>query len=475
MASAPRIGTSERPLRVAIVGAGPAGFYAAAALLEQTELTIEVDLFDRLPTPDGLVRGGVAPDRPKMKSVTKLYEKTADHPRFSFFGNVELGRDVSVLDLLACYDQLLFAIGNEADQRMGIPGEHLTGCTPAAVFVGWYNGHPDYGSARFDLSCRRVAVVGSGNVALDVARILARSHEELRVTEIADHALGVLCDSQVEEIVVLGRRGPFQAAFTPAELRELTGLRQACVHVCAEELVLDPASRAQYERARPRDPRRQNVDLLAAVSRSTPPAARRTIRLRFLVSPLEVLGDQRGSVRAIRLERNRLVERGDGSLGAEGTGHIEELEVGWVFVSIGRRGRSIPGLPFDEKLGVLANVDGRVVDPETRAVLVNQYCAGWARSGPRGLIATNKVGSAEVVARMLEDVARGSVGEGERGGGAAMASLLRDKGVHYVTFDDWKAIDQWEVERGLARGAPRSKLVDIPEMLDRVEATRRQG
>jgi ferredoxin--NADP+ reductase len=468
-----RIGTNERPLRVAIVGAGPAGFYAAAALLEQTELTVEVDVLDRLPTPYGLVRGGVAPDRPKMKSLTKVYEKSAEHPSFSFFGNVELGRDLGVADVLRCYDQVLYAIGNEADRRMGIPGEHLSGCTPAAVFVGWYNGHPDYSSARFDLSCRRVAVVGNGNVALDVARILARPHEELRRTEIADHALSALQDSQVEEIVVLGRRGPLQAAFTPAELRELTRLREARVQVCADELALDAASRAQYDRARTRDPRRQNVELLTAIARSTPPDARRTIRLRFLVSPLEFLGDEHGRVRAIRLEHNRLVEREDGSLAAEGTGQIEELEVGCVFVSIGRRGKSIPGLPFDEQLGVVANVDGRVVDPETRTIRPNQYCAGWARSGPRGLIAANKVTSAEVVARMLEDAASGTVSEAERGGRSAMASLLRGKGVRYVTFEDWKVIDAVEIERGIARDAPRSKLVGTPEMLDLVEMRRR--
>ncbi|MBN1611630.1 MAG: FAD-dependent oxidoreductase [Polyangiaceae bacterium] len=468
-----RVGTTERPLRVAVVGAGPAGFYAAAAFLEQTEVAIEVDMLDRLPTPYGLVRGGVAPDRPKMKSVTRLYEKSAEHPNFSFFGNVELGRDVSVGDLLVCYDQVLYAIGNEADRRMGIPGEHLTGCTPAAVFVGWYNGHPDYRSARVDLSCRRVAVVGNGNVALDVARILARSPEELRVTDIAEHALSALCDSRVEEIVVLGRRGPLQASFTPAELRELTELRAARVQISAEELALDETSRAQHDRARPRDPRRQNVELLTKIARSTPPRARRTIRLRFLVSPLELLGDERGSVRAIRLEHNRLVEQRDGSLGAVGTGQVEDLDAGWVLVSIGRRGRSTPGLPFDEQLGVVANIDGRVVDLETRAIRPNQYCAGWARSGPRGLIATSKVASAEVVARMLADAARGSVMEADRGGRAALESLLRDKGVRYVTFEDWKVIDRVEIQRGLARGAPRSKLVAIPEMLDLVEMKRR--
>jgi ferredoxin/flavodoxin---NADP+ reductase len=473
MAPASWIGTTERPLRVAIVGAGPAGFYAAAALLEQKELVVEVDVFDRLPTPYGLVRGGVAPDRPKMKTVTSLYEKSAEHPGFAFFGHVELGRDVSVEDLLFCYDQVLYATGNEADRRMGIPGEQLTGCTPAAVFVGWYNGHPDYRSARFDLSCRRVAVVGHGNVALDVARILARSHDELRATEIADHALGVLGDSRVEEIVVLGRRGPLQAAFSPAELRELTGLRDARIAIAAEELELDLASRAEYDRARPRDPRRQNVDLMTTMARSAPSPARRTIRLRFLVSPLELLGDARGGVRGIRLETNRLVEQGDGSLGAVPTGRVEELEVGWVFVSIGRQGKDVPGVPFDRELGVIANVDGRVVDAETRAIRPNQYCAGWARSGPRGLIAATKVASAEVVARMLEDVAHGSVNEAERGGRVAMASLLSERAVRYVTFEDWKVIDQAEIQRGLARGAPRSKLVDIPEMLDLVEMTRR--
>jgi ferredoxin--NADP+ reductase len=473
MSTLSRVGTTERPLRVAIVGAGPAGFYAAATLLEQTQLTVEVDILDRLPTPYGLVRGGVAPDRPKTKGVTKVYDKSAEHPNFSFFGNVELGRNLSVEDLLACYDQVLYAIGNEADRRLGIPGEHLVGCTPASVFVGWYNGHPDYRAAQFDLSCRRVAVVGNGNVALDVARILARSHEELCVTEIAEHALGALGDSQVEEIVVLGRRGPFQAAFTPAELRELAGLRHARVEISVDELELDEASQARFERVRPRDRRRTNIELLTAMARSTPQPAPRTIRLRFLVSPVELVGDERGHVRAIRLERNRLVQRDDGSLGAAGTGKIEQLEVGWVFVSIGSRGKRIAGLPFDEQLGVIANVDGRVIDLETRQIRPNQYCAGWARGGPRGLIASNKVASAEVVARMLDDVAHGSVNGPAQGGRAMMATLLRERAVRHVTFDDWKVIDEAEIERGQSRGAPRSKFVDIPQMLDLVEMKRR--
>lgn len=467
------IGTTERPLRVAIVGAGPAGFFAATALLEQTEVTVDVDVFDRLPTPYGLVRGGVAPDRPKMKSVASVYAKTAEHPAFFFFGNVELGRDLSVADLMGCYDQVLYASGNEADRRMGIPGEQLIGCTPASVFVGWYNGHPDYRCAEFDLSCHRVAIVGNGNVALDVARILARSYEELRATEIADHALEVLRQSQVEEIVVLGRRGPLQASFTPAELRELTGLRHARVEVSTEALELDEASRAHYERARPRDPQRQVVELLAAIASKAPSTAVRTVRLRFLVSPVGLVGDERGRVRALRLEKNRLVRDQDGAVGARGTGDIEELEVGWVFVSIGSRGKSIPGIPFDEQRGVIANVEGRVVDVETGEIRPGQYCAGWARTGPQGLIASNKVASAQVVRRMLEDVAQGRVSDPAHGGRAAMTTLLRERGVRYVTFEEWKVIDEAEIERGHARGAPRSKLVRVPEMLDLVEMKRR--
>jgi len=465
------IGSPHRPLRVAVVGAGPSGFYAASALLRQEQLTVEVDLFDRLPTPYGLVRGGVAPDHQKIKSVTRVYESSALQPGFAFLGHVELGRDVAVDDLRRHYDQIVFAIGNENDRRMGIPGESLVGCTPATVFVGWYNAHPDYREAGFDFSCRRIAVVGNGNVAIDVARILGRSVDELRTTDIADHALDALAASRVEEVLVLGRRGPAQAAFTPAELKELTTLEQSDVQVEPSELRLDDWSRIQLDAAGENAPARRNYEILADAARHQDWTLPRRIRLRFLVSPVEVLGDERGRVRGLRLEHNTLEREADGVLRARGTGRFEDIEAGWVFVSIGYEGRRVPGIPFDEATGTVANDDGRVVDPETGARVPNQYVVGWARSGPRGLIGMHKAASGAVVRHMLADAAAGSFAE-TLPPRSAIRSLLRSRGVDCVTFEDWKTIDAAEVDRGRPRGAPRSKFSRVAEMLDVVRKPR---
>jgi ferredoxin/flavodoxin---NADP+ reductase len=468
-----QIGTSENPLRVAIIGAGPAGFHAAIALLDQKAAVVEVDLFDRLPTPYGLVRAGVAPDHQKIKSVTRLYEPLGDDPRFAFFGNVELGRDIGVEDLLACYDQLLYATGSENDRRLGVPGEHLSGCAPASVFVGWYNGHPDYHAAKFDLSCRRVAIVGHGNVALDVARILVTSPAELSSTDVADHALAVFRQSQVKEIVLVGRRGPLQATFTPAELAALLRLPNVRAKVSPAELVLDAQSLASLNAMPTKSAERRNYELLTTIAQAPTGAAAHSIEFRFLQSPVEFIGDERGQLRQVRLRKNELVELAPGALDARPIDDYEVLDVGAVFVSIGFESKRIPGLPHDEKLGVIANVNGRLIDPATSRTLPNQYCAGWAQTGPHGLIASQKVGSAAVVACMMEDFAQGAVRQTGRHGRIEMARRLEARGIRSVSFADWKVIDATEVERGKNRGAPRVKFVDKPPMIELVEMQRR--
>lgn len=460
-----KIGTKDNPLRVAVIGSGPSGFYAALALLKQEDYEIRVDVFDRLPTPYGLVRGGVAPDHQKIKTVTRVYEKSALAAGFRYFGHVELGRDIQVRDLLAHYHQIVYAVGNENDRRMGIPGESFVGCTPATVFVGWYNAHPDYRGAGFDWNSRRIAVVGNGNVAVDVTRILAKGHDELARTDIADYALEALDRSRVEEIVMLGRRGPVQAAFTPAELEELTGLESADLCVDAPELDLDSESRADLEAASPRSNARRNYEILCRTAHAEP-KRRKRIRLRFQVSPVAILGDERNRVRRIRLEKNRLVRDQHGSLRARGTGEFEDMDVDWVFVSIGYEGRRIAGIPFDEKRGAVANVDGRVCDASTEEIVPNQYVVGWAKSGPQGLIGMHKAASAAVVKLMLEDVAAGSLAEALPVDGDSITRFMKDRGVRYVTFDDWRTIDAAEVERGKRREAPRVKFSQIPEMLD---------
>jgi ferredoxin--NADP+ reductase len=436
-------------VRVAIIGSGPAGFYAAEALLRRTDAPVELDMFDRLPTPYGLVRGGVAPDHPKIKGVTRVFASTAARPTFRFLGNVQLGRDVGVEELRRHFHQIVYATGNETDRRLGIPGEGIWRSTPATVFVGWYNGHPDYRRARFDFSVRRVAVVGNGNVAVDVARMLLRTPAELEGTDVASYALAALRESQVREVFMLGRRGPAQAAFTPPELEELGKLDGA-------DPVVDPADLTGLEES-------ANVKILRAFAARTQRPDTRKLHLRFLVSPVEVLADAEGGVAGLVLERNRLEQRPDGSLVARGTGEKERLDVGMVLPAVGYAADRIPGVPYDEKARIIANEDGRVVDPATRAVVPGEYVVGWARSGPQGLIGEHKKASAQVVAHLAEDAA--ALGDRPLPPREAIDALLRERGVRVVTFDDWRRLDEVEVERGARRGAPRDKITDVETML----------
>ena len=443
-------------MRVAIIGSGPAGFYAAEALLKRSDAAVDVDMFDRLPTPYGLVRGGVAPDHQKIKTVARVFAGTAARPTFRFLGNVQLGRDITVADLRRHYHQIVYATGNEADRRLGIPGEGIARCTPATVFVGWYNGHPDYRKAQIDLSVPRVAVVGNGNVAVDAARILLRTPAELERTDIAAHALEVLRNSQVREVFILGRRGPEQAAFSPAELKELGAMAAADPVVAAEELAQCAASTGDAETDR-------NLKILRAFAARAPRAGTKKLHLRFLVSPTEILADAKGGVAGLRLEQNRLEARPDGTLAARGTGETELLEVGMVLPAIGYAAERIAGVPYDEKARIIANQDGRVVDPVSRAVIANEYVVGWARSGPQGLIGEHKRASADVVGHMIADGA--GLAPRALPGRDAIVSLLRERGVQPVSFSDWKRLDDAEVARGARRGAPRDKIVDVEAML----------
>jgi ferredoxin--NADP+ reductase len=445
-------------MRVAIIGSGPAGFYAAEALLRRTDVRVDVDVLERLPTPYGLVRGGVAPDHQKVKSVARVFAATASRPSFRFLGNVQLGRDVTIDDLRRHYDRIVYATGNESDRRMGIPGEGIDRCTPASVFVGWYNGHPDYRKARIDLTAERVAVVGNGNVAVDVARILLRTPEELRRTDVAAHALDALSASRVREVFLLGRRGPEQAAFTAAELKELGALEDA-------DPVVDPAELTACA-----TPGNENVQLLRAFAARAPRPGTRRLHLRFLLSPTSVEAARDGGVGALVLERNRLEARPDGSVAARGTGVAETLPVDMVLPAIGYAGDRIPGVPFDEKARVIANVDGRVVDPATGNVVHGEYVVGWARSGPQGLIGEHKRASAHVMELLVADAAGGV--ERTLPPREAIDALLRARGVQPVTFGDWKQLDDVEVARGARRGAPREKFVDVGAMLEVLGQTR---
>jgi ferredoxin--NADP+ reductase len=458
------LGTTEQPLRVAVVGAGPAGFYVAEHLLRRGDLVVDIDLFDRLPTPYGLVRAGVAPDHQKIKAVTAAFDKVAGHPRFRFFGGVELGKDISVSDLRTHYHQIVYTTGAQTDRRMDIPGEDLLGSHPATEFVAWYNGHPDYRDCHFDLSQERVAVVGVGNVAVDVARILCRTPEELARTDIADHALQALRRSRVKEVYLLGRRGAAQAAFTNPEIKELGELEAADIIVVPEEVELDPLSREALDKGNDRAGMKK-VEILQSYARRASTGKPRRLTVRFLVSPVAVLDNGRGAVGGIRLVRNRLVASATGTIQAQATGRFEELQVGLVFRSVGYRGVPLPGVPFDDKWGVVLNEKGRVLDPETKQPLAGEYTAGWIKRGPTGVIGTNKPDAAETVAAMLEDVGAGSTLSPAEPDPDDAERLVRQRRPDYIAYADWLRLDELEIARGQSRGCPRVKFTRVHEML----------
>ena len=443
----------SEPLRVAVVGAGPAGFYAAGALLASEDPRVEVDLIDRLPTPWGLVRLGVAPDHPNIKAVSRAFEKIAVHPGFRFLGNVEVGRDVTHAELADLYGAVVYAFGAQTDRRLGIPGEDLPGSWPATAFVAWYNGHPDFQDLEFDLSHERAVVIGNGNVALDVARMLALTPDELQPTDTTDEAIAAINAAGVREIVVVGRRGPVQAAWTPVEVGELGELAGADILVDPAELELDPASESELEAAPPTVKR--NVEHLRSYAARAPEGKPRAIRLRFLRSPVAILGEER--VEAIELVRNELV---DGR--AKPTQDREVIECGIVFRSVGYRGIPLPGVPFDERSCTVPNDGGRVLDADG-VVVPGAYCAGWIKRGPTGVIGTNKKDATETVALLLEDARGERLGSGEPA--AAMDALLEERGVAVVTQTGWQAIDAAERAAGEPQGRPRVKLAEWDALL----------
>jgi len=455
----------QRPLRVAVVGSGPAGFYAAGALLGR-EVPVEVDMIERLPTPWGLVRLGVAPDHPKLKSVSRAYERIAERPGFRFLGNVEIGRDLHHSDLARLYDALIYAVGAQSDKRLGIPGEDLPGSWPATEFVAWYNGHPDFQELEFDLDVERAVVIGNGNVAVDVARMLSLTADELAPTDATDKAIAAIGSSKLKDIVMLGRRGPAQAAFTTPELQELGELAGADIFVDPAELELDDVSEASLA---DNTNARRNIEMLREFAGRSPSGKPRALRLRFLVSPVAILGDER--VEAIEVEQNRLVPDGRGTLRAEPTGERETIPCGLVFRSVGYRGVALPEVPFDEDRGTIRNEGGRVVN-EDGEVVPGVYAAGWIKRGPTGVIGTNKKDATETVELLLEDAAAGRI---ERRAGAtaeAVDALLAERGAQTVLYEGWSSIDQVERRAGEPHGRPRAKLVTWNELLEAAEGER---
>jgi ferredoxin--NADP+ reductase len=457
-------GTGDNPLKVAIVGAGPSGFYAAEALLK-SDRQVRIDMIERLPAPYGLVRHGVAPDHPKLKEAIAVYDRIARSPEFRFFGNVTVGRDVSVEALRAAYHVVIFASGAESDRRLGVPGEDLAGSYTATEFVGWYNGHPDFRDRVFDLTQEVAVIVGQGNVAADVGRILAKTVDELRHTDIAEHALEALAASRVREIHVVGRRGPAQAKFTAKELRELGELDAADVVVDPADLELNPESLAEFE-DRKGAAAKKNFEILREFAARPRTARHRQIYFRFLLSPVEILG--REHVEGVVLERNRL-SGGPNQQSARGTGERLEMAAGLIFRSIGYKGTAIAGVPFDARQGVFPSQEGRIVEPGG-AAMPGLYACGWIKRGPTGIIGTNKPCSVATVASLLADLA--SLDQGPKPGAEGLPALLGADGRRVVSYDDWLAIDQAEVSRGAPKGKPREKFTSVDEMLDLLGAPR---
>ncbi len=451
------LGTRDNPLRVAIVGSGPAGFYAAEALIK-SERAVLVDMFERLASPFGLVRSGVAPDHPKLKEAIHVYQRIAEMPEFQFLGNVTIGRDLSVKELMNSYHAVLFSCGAQSDRMMGIPGEDLPGSHAATEFVGWYNGHPDYCDLTFDLSHEAAVVIGQGNVAVDVCRILAKTVDELRHTDITAHALEVLAGSKIRDIYVIGRRGPAQAKFTHPELRELGELADCDPIVDPRDLELNPAS---VEELADRSHRAnlKTYDVLKTFAARPPPTRRRRCHIEFLKSPIGLKGDSK--LERVVLMRNRLV--GEPSRqAAEATGEVEELACGVLFRSIGYRGVAIPEVPFDHVRGIIPNQDGRVT--HDGKIVPGLYVSGWIKRGPTGIIGTNREDSVFTVKSILADLPNFEAGT--RPSPKRLKGLLESRGVRVISYADWQKIDGAEIQRGESAAKPREKFTRLKEMFD---------
>jgi ferredoxin/flavodoxin---NADP+ reductase len=447
----------SHPLRIAIVGSGPSAFYAAEGLFKSGR-AVQVDMLERLPAPYGLVRHGVAPDHQKLKEPIRVYEGIARDPGFRLFGNVTVGTDVGVEHLKAAYHAVLFCCGAETDRRLGIPGEDLPGSHTATEFVGWYNAHPDYRDRQFDLTQDVAVIIGQGNVAIDVARILAKTVDELRHTDIAEHALDSLAASRIREIHLIGRRGPAQAKFTTKEFRELGELADCEPVVAAGDLDLNRESLAELEQ-RAGAVAKKNLDVLKGFATRAARGARRRVFLRFLLSPVELRGS--GRVEQVLLERNRL-EGGPFQQVARGSGEQVIQPAGLLFRSIGYRGVAIPGVPFDARQGVFPNKAGRILD-EAGVPILGLYASGWIKRGPTGIIGTNRADSLATLQSLLADV--DSLDTGPKPGADGVPALTSARGLQLVAFEDWLVIDRAEVERGAAKGKPREKFTRREEML----------
>jgi ferredoxin--NADP+ reductase len=427
-------------IKVAIIGSGPSGFYTADSLLKSGR-DVEIDIIERLPTPFGLIRGGVAPDHQTTKKVARAYEKTALNEAVAYFGNVEVGKDITMDEMRATYDAVVLAVGAPTDRKLGIPGGDKEGVFGSADFVGWYNGHPDFTDLNPDLNVGAVAVVGVGNVAIDAARVLVKTPEEMAATDIADHAADAVQASPLTDVYLFGRRGPIEAKFTNVELREMGKLDNCMPIVHADQLpdevTGDWSDRDQRLKERNLATMREFLDV-------DPAGKAKNVHFEFFANPVEVLGGDK--VEGLRVERTK-VEGGR----AVGTGEFFDIECGLVVAAIGYYSIPIEGVPFDSDNGIVVHDEGRVGD--------GVYAVGWIKRGPTGVIGTNKPDGETAANQILEDV-----GEGGKPGRAALSAMLKERGVRVVNYADWQQIEQAEIAAASGE-APRRKFVRVPDML----------
>jgi ferredoxin/flavodoxin---NADP+ reductase len=454
-----KLGSEDNPLLVAIVGSGPSGFYAAEALIK-SDIKVKVDILERLPSPYGLVRSGVAPDHQKLKQVIELYKKTADSPDFNLIANVNVGTDITIEELCESHHAVIITSGAETDRKLGVPGEDLHGSYTATEFVGWYNGHPDYRDREFDLSHEVAVIIGQGNVAADVSRILSKTVDELKTTDIAQHALDVLAESKIKRIHVIGRRGPAQAKFTPKELREFGELSDCNSIVLEEDMKLNPESEKELEEKSNIGSKKIYDQFCEFSKREADSGKSKNCYFEFLMGPKELIGDTK--LEKVILEKNQLSGE-PFKQSARGTGELIELETGILFRSIGYRGVPIAGIPFHESWGTIHNEMGRITD-ENGNIVPQLYTAGWIKRGPSGIIGTNRACSVETVQCLLEDITKLDDNK-SKAGAEAIYTILDRKNIRHICYDDWKKIDVKEIERGKVKGKPREKYTYIDEML----------
>jgi ferredoxin--NADP+ reductase len=452
-----------RPYHVAIVGSGPSGYFAAASLLKfadsdadaSQKRDVRVDMLEMLPTPWGLVRSGVAPDHPKIKSISAQFEKTALDPRFRFFGNIVVGDHIQAAELAERYDAVIYAVGAQSDRSLGIAGEDLPGSVAAVDFVGWYNAHPHFEEMAPDISSGRAVVVGNGNVALDVARILVSDPDVLATTDIADHALKSLHDRGVEEVLIIGRRGPLQATFTTLEVRELGDLEG----LGDVDVIVDPADFADIsdeDLEAAGKTVKNNVKALRGYAEREPRGAKRRIVFRFRTSPIEIRGDSK--VASIVLGHNELVDD-NGRIVAKDTGEREEVPAQLVVRAVGYRGVPTPGLPFDEKSGTIPHTAGRIDGRR------NEYVVGWIKRGPTGVIGSNKKDSQDTVDTLISDLSGADLADVDADYAKKLVEWLLERQPKLITDDHWKLIDEHERSAGQPHGRPRVKVTSVAELL----------